>query len=225
LAAERRAAAFGLQRALLGPVTRDEKIAGAVTVGLLVGFASQPLHGVDPAWIAVLAFVIMAGVGVLTPETLRAVNCNTVILLGVLASMAEVVSSSKLDVWIADVTVRFVGGLGAQPWLFVVMLALASMGLSLVLRWQALVPLVVIAISPVARSARIDAWIVAIVVLVAGNTFFLPYQSTIYLALYQGGGSRLFKHMQARPTAWAYAALVFVGLVASVPVWSAMGLL
>jgi di/tricarboxylate transporter len=161
---------------------------------------------------------------VLTLETLRAVNWHTVLLLGVLASMAEVVSTSKLDAWLAAVMVGFVGGLGAQPWLFVLVLALCCMGLNLVLRWQALVPLVVIAVSPVARSAGIDPWIVAIVALVAGNTFFLSYQSTVYLALYTGGGSKLFRHVQARPTAWVYAALCLVGLVASVPAWQAMGL-
>jgi hypothetical protein len=55
--------------------------------------------------------------------------------------------------------------------------------------------------------------------------FFLPYQSTIYLALYTGGGSRLFSHAQARPVAFAYAVLTVVGLVASVPIWHVLGLL
>ena len=57
------------------------------------------------------------------------------------------------------------------------------MALSLVLRWQATVPLIVIALAPVASGVGIDPWIVAIVTLTASNTFFLPYQSTIYLAL------------------------------------------
>ena len=93
-----RAGAFVLQRTLLGRPSRDELVAGLVTVGLLIGFATQPLHGVDPAWVAVLAFVVMAVAGALTLDTLRAVNWNTVLLLGVLAGMADVVSTSKLDV-------------------------------------------------------------------------------------------------------------------------------
>ncbi len=168
----------------------------------------------------------MAGAGALTLDTLRAVNWNTVLLLGVLlASMADVVSTSKLDAWLAGVTVDAVGGLGHQPALFVAVLALACLALSFVLRWQAAVPLIVIALSPVAQGAGIDPWVVAIVTLTASNTFFLPYQSTIYLALFTGSGSKLFTHAQARPVAIVYAVLTVIGLVASVPIWHAMGLL
>jgi Sodium:sulfate symporter transmembrane region len=71
----------------------------------------------------------------------------------------------------------------------------------------------------------VGPWVVAIVTLTASNTFFLPYQSTIYLALVNGTGSRLFSHAQARPVAIAFAALTLVGLLASVPIWRAMGLM
>jgi DASS family divalent anion:Na+ symporter len=218
-------AAFGVQRAILGPPSSQERICGAVTVGLLMGFATQPLHGVDPAWVAVIAFVAMAAANVLTLDMLRSVNWNTVLLLGVFASMADVLSSAQLDKWLAAVTVSAVGGLGDQPLLFVAALAVACIGLSLVLRWQAAVPLLVIALAPVSTAAGIDPWIVAIGTLTASNMFFLPYQSTIYLALYTGGGSRLFSHAQARPVAFAYAVLTVVGLVASVPIWHVLGLL
>ena len=108
-------AALGLQRTLLGRPSRHEIIAGLVTVGLLIGFATQSLHGVDPSWIAVAAFVVMAGTGVLGAEELRIVNWNTVLLLGVLASMAEVVSTTKLDAWIAALASGAVGSLGREP--------------------------------------------------------------------------------------------------------------
>ena len=49
------AASLALQRALLGPMSRDEKIALGVGIGLLLGFMTTPLHRVDPAWVAVLA--------------------------------------------------------------------------------------------------------------------------------------------------------------------------
>lgn len=164
------------------------------------------------------------GLYVLTLDTLRAVNWNTVLLLGVLASMAEVVSSTKLDAWLALVAIGAIGDLRA-PILFVGGLTLFCLGLSLVLRWQAAVPLIVLALAPVSSSAGIDPWIVAIVALTASNTFFLPYQSTIYLALYTGGGSRLFNHAQARPLAVVYAGVTLIGLLASVPIWHALGLL
>ena len=142
-----------------------------------------------------------------------------------LASMAEVVSTTKLDGWVAAVATGAVGGLGKAPVLFVGAVALLCLALSLVLRWQAAVPLIIIALAPVASGAGIDPWVVAIVTLTASNTFFLPYQSTIYLALVNGTGSRLFSHAQARPVSIAFAVLALVGLLASVPIWHVMGLL
>ncbi len=109
--------------------------------------------------------------------------------------------------------------------MFVLALAILCLALSLVLRWQAAVPIIIVALSPVARTAGIDPWVVAIVTLTASNTFFMPYQSTIYMALYSGTGERLFRHAQVRPLSVAYAFLVLAGLAISVPFWRTLGLL
>jgi len=104
-------------------------------------------------------------------------------------------------------------------------LTLMCYALSLVMRWQAAAPLLTISLSPVAIGAGIDPWVIALVALIACNGFFLPYQSTTYLALYHGTNGRLFSHRQARPMAFAYAVATLLALCASVPLWRALGLL
>ena len=81
-----------------------------------------------------------------------------------------------------------------------------------------------VVLGPVALALGISPWVVGLIALVATNTFFLPYQSTIYLALYYGMGVS-FSHADVRPVAWAYAGAVLVGIALSLPVWRAMGLL
>ena len=52
-----------LARAATGaarPMSREEKLALGVGSGMLVGFVTEPLHGVDPSWIAVLAAGVLA---------------------------------------------------------------------------------------------------------------------------------------------------------------------
>lgn len=66
---------------------------------------------------------------------------------------------------------------------------------------------------------------VGLIALIACNGFFLPYQSTIYLALYAGTGGQLFSHAQALPAAMAYAVWTIIAVALSVPVWHWMGLL
>jgi di/tricarboxylate transporter/CRP-like cAMP-binding protein len=216
--------ALALQRALLGPPSRHERVALAVTVFILVGFATQPLHHIEPAWIGVLALAILAGTGVLAASGLSSVNWSFALLSGILTSMSEVFTDTQLDTWLASIATQMVGGLATTPVLFIVALALLCFALSLVVRWQAAAPLLTIALVPVGVSAGIDPWVIALTALIACNGFLLPYQSTTYLALYHGTNGRLFEHRQARPTAIAYGVATVLALCVSVPIWRVWGL-
>jgi di/tricarboxylate transporter/CRP-like cAMP-binding protein len=215
---------LALQQALLGPPSRQEWIAIAVTVFLLVGFSTQPLHHVDPAWIGVIALGILAATGVLTGGGLGAVNWSFALLSGVLTSMSDVFTDTGLDTWLAGLATQLVGGLASTPVLFVAALTLLCFALSLVMRWQAVAPLLTISLAPVGLGAGIDPWVIGLIALMACNGFYLPYQSTAYLALYHGTNGRLFTHQQARPTAVAYGLITLLALCASVPFWKALGL-
>jgi anion transporter len=219
------AASLALQRALLGPMSRDEKIALGVGIGLLLGFTTQPLHHVDPAWVAVLAAGVLAATRVVTVATLRAVNWDFALLFGVLISLATVFERTGLDRWMAERIAAAAGDPSAAPVVFVVVVALLCFAISFVVRWQAAAPLVTIALAPVASAAGVHPFIVGLIALLAGNGFFLPYQSTSYLALYSGTGGKLFTHAQALPAALAYGIWTMVALALSVPVWRWMGLL
>jgi di/tricarboxylate transporter/CRP-like cAMP-binding protein len=217
-------ASLDLQRALLGPPSRHELIAIGVTLFMLIGFSTQPLHHLDPAWVGVIALAVLAGSGVFSANGLGAVNWSFALLSGVLTSMSDVFSDTQLDTWLAGLATQLVGGLASTPVLFVAALTLLCFGLSLVMRWQAAAPLLTISMAPVGLAAGIDPWVIGMIALMACNGFFLPYQSTTYLALYHGTNGRLFSHSQARPMAFAYGAVTLLALCASVPLWRAMGL-
>jgi di/tricarboxylate transporter len=214
-----------LQRKLLGRPTRNERISFVVGAGLLLGFVTQPIHGVHPAWVAVLAFVAMGATRVITVNTLRAVNWSFALLFGMLASMSRVFTDTGVDKWIAGSVSGLVGGLAATPVAFVAALTLLCFAVSFALRWQAAAPLITIALAPVAGAAGIHPFVVGLIALIACNGFFLPYQSTTYLAMFHGSGGNVFTHAQARPAAIAYGVVALVALCASVVAWRAMGLL
>jgi di/tricarboxylate transporter/CRP-like cAMP-binding protein len=223
--AARRAEGVALQRALLGPMTRAEKVVLVLTVLLLIGFLTQPVHHIDPAWIAVLATIALAATGALTAAELRSINWSFALFYGMLASMADVLARHGVDKWLGGLVTGLVGGLAGTPVLFVAVLTLLCYAISFILRWQAAAPLLTIALVPAAVAAHIDPWIVGLVALVACNGFFLPFQSTTYLALYHGTNGRLFTHAQARPMAVVFGVVTLVALCASIPVWRAMGML
>jgi anion transporter len=219
------AALLALQRALLGAMSRDEKIALGVGIGLLVGFMTQPMHGVDPTWVAVLATGVLAATRLITVNTLRAVNWNFALLYGVLISLAAVFERTGLNRWLEDRITAGAGDVSAAPIVFVLLLVLLCLAISFVVRWQAAAPLITIALAPFASASGIHPFVVGVIAVIACNGFFLPYQSTTYLALHAGTGGKLFTHAQARPAALAYGAWTIVAVALSVPVWHWMGLL
>jgi hypothetical protein len=66
---------------------------------------------------------------------------------------------------------------------------------------------------------------VGLIAVIACNTFFFPYQSTSYLALYAGTAGKLFTHRQIIPMAIAYAAWTMVAIIVSLPLWRFMALI
>ena len=222
---ERAFNALALQRVLLGHLSRHEKWSMLVVVLLLLGFVSQPLYGIHTAWISVGALAALGAVGVITENTFRMVNWSFIVLFGVLASMATVFATSGVGAWITGLAAHAAQGTAGNPLLFLLLTTSVCLVIPLVLRWQAAAPLVTIALAPVASAAGINPVVVGIVAVVACSTFFLPYQSTIYLALYHGTNGNLFTHSQARPVAIAFALATLLAVLVSVPYWRALGLI
>jgi di/tricarboxylate transporter/CRP-like cAMP-binding protein len=219
-----RGQAVPVQRALLGRASRQEWIAGAVIVGLLAGFATQPLHHIDAAWIAVAALAALAALGLVTSETLRMVNWNYALWFGTLASMVGVFSTTSLDRSLAGVVVGAFDGVVGNPVVCVGVLTLVCFGVSFVLRFAAAAPMLTVALAPIATTLGIDPWIVGFVALIGTSGFFLPFQSSTYQAIHQELNGRLFSHRQVRSVGLVYALLSLVALVASLPMWHLMGL-
>ena len=220
-----RGRSLALQSALLGPMSRDEKIALWAGIGLLAGFVTQPLHHVDPGWVAVIAVALLSVTRVVNVNTLRSVNWNFALLFGILISLATVFGRTDLYRLVAEVVTSAMGDLSASHVAFVVALKVFCFGVNFVLRWQAAAPLVTIALAPVASGAGIHPFVVGLIAVVACNGFFLPYQSTTYLALDAGTSGKLFTHAQALPAAIAFAIWTMIAAALSVPAWRAMGLM
>jgi DASS family divalent anion:Na+ symporter len=220
-----RSSVLAMQRALLGRPSRAERACLAAAAALILGFATQPLHGLDPAWLAVLALGALGAAGLVTADTLRGVNWSFALFFGMLASLSDVLAVTGVDRWLASLVGHVTGDFARTPLALVAGLAILGFLASLVLRWQAAAPILTIAAAPVAEAAGLSPLVVAVVATIACNGFVAPYQSTTYLALYQGTGGRLFDHRLARPAALAYGVVSLLALCASVPAWRWMGLL
>src|SRR5262249_55044008 len=128
---------LAMQRALLGRPSTAERSCLLIGAGLVLGCATQPLHGIDPAWLAVLALGRLGVGGLVTAATLRGVNWTFALFFGMLASLADVLGFTGVDRWLSGWVRDVTGDIAAAPVALVAGLAGLGILASLVLRWQA----------------------------------------------------------------------------------------
>jgi anion transporter len=209
----------------LGRPSRQEWTTAALGAALLIGWLTQGLHGVDPAWIAVAGLCVLLGAGILDRQALRTeVDWPFLLFMGMVFSLADLTGKVGADVWFGRVVSRILGGAAANPVAALCAAVLITVGVRFLLPWQTAVPLLTVALTPFALGAGLSPWIAALIALKAGNIFLLPYQSPYYLTLYYGTEERAFTHAQARPFAWAYLAVVLAAFLLSLPYWRLLGL-
>jgi di/tricarboxylate transporter len=108
-----------LQRKLIGPPTRAERLSLLLGVALLVGFATQPLHGVGPAWVAALGLGAFGVMRLVDNSMLSSVNWSFVLLFGILSSLANVFEATGVDRWLGSSVSGLLGLLAGERVLFV----------------------------------------------------------------------------------------------------------
>lgn len=88
-----------------------------------------------------------------------------------------------------------------------------------------LVSLLTLTVVPVAAAAGISPRALILVICTTVTVWFLPYQSTCYLALYFGTKEKAFSHGQVRLLAWSYGVIYLLAILVAIPYWWLLGLL
>lgn len=207
-------------------VARGEWITGAVLAITMTGFVVAPRFEVHMAWVVWAGVTVLCMTGTLSRESLRSgVDWPLVIFLGVILSLAGVVTHAGLDGHVAALAQRvFPGSYGSTAVNVTVLYAVVLAARIVLSEWIA-VPLLTVALVPVAPLLGLGPWPVAFVILTGANLWALPYQFTSYVGFVGGADTPLFSHRAAFPFAVASLVLSWLGLLASIPWWRALGLL
>ncbi|MED4584258.1 SLC13 family permease [Brevibacillus choshinensis] len=214
------------QLRLLGPWTSAERIAVMTTLGSIALLILQPLHGIDSAWIMLAGFAILVITGALDRQTVSTgIDWTFLLFLGVAFSFA----AATQVLGIADALSSFLGNHLAMflssPGLLLTVLILVSFLVTLVIRDDPAVILLVTALLPLAEKAGIHPWIFIFVILLATDPFFFTYQSPTYLTAYYSSDGKAFTHRQGQKIALAYALAIVLAITISVPYWKWIGLI
>ncbi len=210
----------------LGPLSQAEIINAGVVIGAMVGWISAPYHGVDVAWVAMSGLALLLATNLLDRATFRSgINWDFLFYLGAVLSLTSVVRKLGIDAWIIHQLTPLLEPLTASPARFLLMMTLAIFAARFILPSFPLVSLLTVTIVPIAANAGIQPQALLLVICTSVAIWFLPYQSTCYLALYFGTKEKAFSHSQVRLLAWSYGAIYLLAVLAAIPYWRWMGLI
>jgi anion transporter len=210
----------------LGEMTRHEKISLWVVNLSLLGFVTEPLHGINGAWVAMVSFLILFVTSVLDEGAVRRdIDWNFLISFGALISFGGLISASSLPNITAAAFAGLLGSITVSEWLFLPLLAMTVYVLRLSLPLPAGLVVSILIFTPVAGTLEIHPFIVALVALVASNPFFVPFQNAVYFNFLESTEGKLFSHSLAKRYSWAQMAAALAAVVFSIPVWRLMGLI
>jgi CRP-like cAMP-binding protein/di/tricarboxylate transporter len=217
--------AVRLQEELLGSLTRAEIWSVIVLVGLVVGFATRPYHGMAPAWLAVAVFVVLFMVGVLDQSALQTGgSLGLLVYSGLILSLGAVFTELHIDTWLSSLVRSGMPTVVANPYAFVLVLSLIAFALRFVVPWMTASTLLALVSIPLAEGLGFHPFLPVLVTLMAGDHSFLPYVNTGYSIVYFVSDGELFNHAQARRPLMVESLIRILALVASVPIWDFLGL-
>jgi CRP-like cAMP-binding protein/di/tricarboxylate transporter len=217
--------AVRMQEELLGSLTLAEIWSVVVLVGLVVGFATRPYHGMAPAWLAVSVFVILFIVGVLDNTALQTGgSLGLLVYSGLILSLGAVFAGLHIDTWLSSLVRSGMPAVVANPYAFVLILSLIAFALRFFVPWMTASTLLALVTIPLAEGLGFHPFIPVLVTLMAGDHSFLPYVNMGYSIVYFASDGELFSHTQARRPLMVESLIRILALVASVPIWDALGM-
>ncbi|HEX7231686.1 MAG TPA: SLC13 family permease [Candidatus Binatia bacterium] len=211
---------------VLGPLSYKEWISQAVLLFTVAGWLTAPYHGIDGAWIAIIAFAVLVNTGIIDWNMLRrGIDWELLIHMGVTLSIPTLLKQAKIDVWLVDVMSPVITPFLDSPVRFFVVIALLTYLLKLVFTSFLAVVTLCVALLPLSIDVGMSPWIIAMIILIASEVWFFPYQVDWHMLAYSTTDGKGFSYPLMCRINIFYAAAYIVALIVAIPYWRYLGLI
>ncbi len=217
------------QLSIIGPISHDEWIALGALGLFLLGVLTTSLHQVHPPWIGMAVLFILLALELFSETNVRRdINWPFLLLLAGMISIVHTMNYLGLDAVITNHLGRLGIYMHENIYEFLLLSSLIIFLIRLVVPNNATIILMCSILLPIAAAQGINAWIIAFIVLLISDGWFMSYQCTYYLVFRDGavnGGEELYD----KRSMLLYNAFMNLGRIVavliSVPYWKWMGLL
>jgi anion transporter len=214
------------QLSILGPLSYKEWISLGVLFFTVTGWLTAPYHGIDGAWIAIIAFAILVNTGIVDWNMLRkGVDWELLIHMGVTLSIPTLLKQAKIDQWLVDVMSPLILPFMDSPAWFFLIIALLTYVLKLMFTSFLAVVTLCVALLPLSIDVGMSPWIIAMVVLIASEVWFFPFQVDWHMLAYSTTDGKGFSYPRMLWINPIYALAYIIALIAAIPYWRYLGLI
>jgi anion transporter len=211
---------------ILGPLSYKEWISQAVLLFTLGGWLTAPYHGIDGAWISIIAFAVLVNTGIIDWNMLRkGIDWELLIYMGVTLSIPELLKQSKIDQWLVDVMSPLILPFMNSPIWFFLVIAVLTYLLKLIFTSFLAVVTLCVALLPLSIDVGMSPWIIAMVVLIASEVWFFPFQVDWHMLAHSTTEGKGFSYPLMCRINIFYAIAYLIALVVAIPYWRYLGLI
>jgi anion transporter len=214
------------QLRVLGPMNHHEWITVGVVASIVIAFITQPLHGIDPTWVALPGFLLLCSTNILDRDTLRkGIDWSFLLLTGGLLGIATITSEGGFVKFLSAAILPLTRPVSGNPWLFFTAVAVITAVIHLAVPFQPTILLTALALAPVASKLGYNPFLVGLVILVMASHFVVPHSNPLYMAAYGGSERRAFGYGQTRTLALIHAGITLLAVWAAIPFWTWLGMM
>jgi anion transporter len=211
---------------VLGPLSYKEWISQAVLLFTVAGWLTAPYHGIDGAWISIIAFAVLVNTGIIDWNMLRkGIDWELLIYMGATLSIPILLKQARIDVWLVDVMSPLIVPFIDSPVRFFLVIALLTYVLKLVFTSFLTVVTLSVALLPLSIDVGMSPWIIAMIILIASEVWFFPYQVDWHMLAYSTTEGKGFSYPLMCRINIFYALAYIVALIVAIPYWRYLGLI
>ncbi len=211
---------------ILGPLSAKEWISLIILCLTVTGWLTISYHGINGAWVSLAAFCVLVNTGVLGWGMVkRAIDWELLIYMGVTLSIPTLLTQARIDQWLVEIISPVIEPYMNNPvWLFVI-IALLTYALKLLFTSFLTVVTLSVALIPISIDVGMSPWIIAMIILMASEVWFFPFQVDWHTMAYAVTDRKGFSYAFMCRVHPFYALAYIVALIAAIPYWRYLGLM
>ena len=214
------------QLQILGPLSLHEWITLGVLCLTLAGWLSKSYHNIDGAWVALIALCVLINTGVLGWGMIKkGIDWEMLLYMGATLSIPVLLTQARIDQWLVGMFAPVILPLTNSPALCFTVIIIIAIAVKLAFTSFLTVVTLTVALLPLASELGISPWVMAMIVLMGSEVWFLRFQVDWHTMASATTGGKGFSYPMMSRINPVYAVAYVLAAIVAIPWWRHLGLI